>query len=91
MMHSLDESEPEQDIASDEQNSSGMSIMAAVIGSRVSGMSMQDILELTNEDVETIIAFFYKKILNSDHKPVAILDSNYDIWTLGAKGNLACQ
>ena len=46
---------------------------------------------LTNEDVETIIAFFYKKILNSDHKPVAILDSNYDIWTLGAKGNLACQ
>ena len=53
MMHSLDQSEPEQDVASDEQNTSGISIRAAVIGSRVSGMAVQDILELTNEDVET--------------------------------------
>lgn len=37
-------------------------------------------------DIEDIIAFFYKKILTSDHKPVAIIDSNYDIWTLGAVG-----
>ena len=40
---------------------------------------------LTIEEVETIISFFYKKILTSDHNPVAIMDSNYDIWTLGAK------
>jgi len=42
------------------------------------------VLNLT--DIESIIAFFYKKILSSDHKPVAIIDSNYDIWTLGAVG-----
>jgi hypothetical protein len=42
-------------------------------------------------EIEVIIAFFYKKILSSDHKPVTILDSNYDIWTLGAKGKQSCQ
>jgi hypothetical protein len=41
---------------------------------------------LTIEEIEIIIAFFYRKILTSDHRPVAILDRNYDIWTLGAKG-----
>jgi hypothetical protein len=41
---------------------------------------------LTIEEIEVIIAFFYKKILTSDHNPVAILDTNYDIWTLGAMG-----
>ena len=46
---------------------------------------------LTVEEIEMIIAFFYKKILSSDHKPVAILDSNYDIWTLGAMGDQSCQ
>jgi mRNA-degrading endonuclease HigB of HigAB toxin-antitoxin module len=40
---------------------------------------------LTLEEIDSIIAFFYRKILGSDHRPVAILDSNYDIWTLGAK------
>ena len=40
---------------------------------------------LSVEEIENIIAFFYRKILTSDHKPVTILDSNYDIWTLGAK------
>lgn len=40
---------------------------------------------LTVEDIQTIIAFFYRKILTSDHNPVAVLDSNYDIWTLGTK------
>lgn len=40
---------------------------------------------LSLEDIESIIAFFYRKILSSDHRPKAILDSNYDIWTLGAK------
>ncbi|MCZ6503978.1 MAG: glutamate mutase L [Gammaproteobacteria bacterium] len=46
---------------------------------------------LTVEEIEMIIAFFYKKILTSDHNPVTILDSNYDIWTLGAMGNQSCQ
>jgi uncharacterized protein (TIGR01319 family) len=41
---------------------------------------------LTADEIEDIISFFYKKILTSDHNPAAIIDSNYDIWTLGAKG-----
>ncbi|MFK8048323.1 MAG: glutamate mutase L [Halioglobus sp.] len=41
---------------------------------------------LDADDIENIIAFFYKKILTSDHKPAAVIDSNYDIWTLGAVG-----
>ena len=41
---------------------------------------------LTTEDIEPIVSFFYRKILTSDHKPVTILDHNYDIWTLGATG-----
>ncbi|NIB40578.1 methylaspartate mutase [Pseudomaricurvus alkylphenolicus] len=40
---------------------------------------------LTVEDIETIIVFFYRKILTSDHKPTVVLDDNYDIWTLGAR------
>ncbi|RLQ22562.1 methylaspartate mutase [Seongchinamella sediminis] len=40
---------------------------------------------LSVEEIQTIIAFFYRKILSSDHNPVAVLDSNYDIWTLGTK------
>lgn len=39
---------------------------------------------LSLEDIETIVTFFYKKILASEHKPTLILDNNYDIWTLGA-------
>lgn len=46
---------------------------------------------LDNDDIEDVVAFFYRKILNSDHKPVAVLDANYDIWTLGAKEHAACQ
>ncbi len=46
---------------------------------------------LSLEEIETIIRFFYKKILTSDHNPVAILDSHYDIWTLGAKETESCQ
>lgn len=38
---------------------------------------------LTFEEAEDIISFFYKKILTSDIYPSIILDSNYDIWTLG--------
>lgn len=39
---------------------------------------------LTRSEIEDIISFFYKKILNSAHNPTTVLDSNYDIWTLGA-------
>jgi len=42
---------------------------------------------LTIEEIEMIIAFFYKKTLTSDHNPVTVLDNNYDIWTLGAREN----
>ena len=40
---------------------------------------------LTVEDIEYIVAFFYRKILTSDHRPATVLDLNYDIWTLGVK------
>ena len=46
---------------------------------------------LTTDDIEDVVAFFYRKILNSDHKPVTVLDTNYDIWTLGAKEHASCQ
>jgi hypothetical protein len=46
---------------------------------------------LTAEEIENIISFFYKKILNSEHNPATVLDSNYDIWTLGAEGKETCQ
>ena len=46
---------------------------------------------LTSEEIENIVSFFYKKILNSEHNPVTVLDTNYDIWTLGAEGKAACQ
>lgn len=46
---------------------------------------------LTVEEIENIVSFFYKKILNSDHNPSTIMDSNYDIWTIGAKGRTSCQ
>lgn len=46
---------------------------------------------LAVEEIEDIVAFFYRKILNSDHNPVTVMDSNYDIWTLGAEGEAVCQ
>lgn len=38
---------------------------------------------LKEEEIEDIVSFFYQKILNSGHKPTIVMDSNYDIWTLG--------
>ena len=38
---------------------------------------------LKKEEIEDIVSFFYKKILNSSHKPAVVMDLNYDIWTLG--------
>lgn len=46
---------------------------------------------LNQEEVEDIVAFFYKKVLTSEHNPRSIIDNNYDIWTLGAKELEACQ
>ena len=46
---------------------------------------------LTIDEIENIISFFYKKILTSDHHPMTVLDNNYDIWTIGAKGRASCQ
>lgn len=46
---------------------------------------------LTVDEIETIITFFYRKILNSDHKPATVLDKNYAIWTLGTRGKELCQ
>ncbi len=45
---------------------------------------------LSSKDIEEVVAFFYQKILNSDHKPVTVLDTNYDIWTLGAREQATC-
>lgn len=46
---------------------------------------------LNQEEVEDIVAFFYKKVLTSEHKPRSIIDNKYDIWTLGAKELQVCQ
>lgn len=40
---------------------------------------------LKKEEIEDIVLFFYKKIMNSSHDPKIVMDSNYDIWTLGVK------
>jgi hypothetical protein len=45
---------------------------------------------LTVADIEDIVAFFYRKILTSAHKPATVLDCNYDIWTIGAKEQHSC-
>ncbi len=38
---------------------------------------------LSDEDIDKIIKFFYKKILNYIEIPNIITDRNYEIWTLG--------
>ena len=40
---------------------------------------------LTQEEVDDIVLFFYKKILQFHHAPSTLLDSNYEIWTYGIK------
>jgi hypothetical protein len=40
---------------------------------------------LTQEDVDDITLFFYKKILHFHHTPTIILDKNYEIWTYGVE------
>jgi len=43
---------------------------------------------LTQEDVDDIILFFYKKILHYNHAPTIVLDHNYEIWTYGDRDSL---
>lgn len=38
---------------------------------------------LTQDDIEKIVKFFYKKILHFDTIPAIIIDREYKIWTLG--------
>jgi len=38
---------------------------------------------LTQEEVDDIVLFFYKKILHFHHAPTILLDRNYEIWTYG--------
>ncbi|MBE0491956.1 MAG: glutamate mutase L [Sulfurospirillum sp.] len=38
---------------------------------------------LSQDEVLSIVHFFYKKVLNTNTIPTIVLDHNYDIWTLG--------
>lgn len=38
---------------------------------------------LSQEEVDDIVLFFYKKILHFHHAPTILLDRNYEIWTYG--------
>lgn len=38
---------------------------------------------LEDEEMEDIISFFYKKLLNFDTTPTLVVDKDYEIWTLG--------
>jgi len=40
---------------------------------------------LSQENVDDIILFFYRKILHFHHAPTIFLDSDYEIWTYGIK------
>ena len=40
---------------------------------------------LSQNEVDDIVLFFYKKILQFHHAPTTLLDSNYEIWTYGVE------
>ena len=40
---------------------------------------------LQEQDIQNIVEFFYKKILNSNHNPSIVMDFNYDIWTMALR------
>jgi len=40
---------------------------------------------LSDKNIDQIMGFFYKKILNYTETPNVIMDRNYEIWTLGIK------
>ena len=62
-------------------NSSYINLKLNALNSVVFTGGITKVLE--QEDIEDIVLFFYRKILNSAHQPTLVLDSNYDIWTLG--------
>jgi hypothetical protein len=41
---------------------------------------------LDDEEVESVLRFFYKKILHFHQTPDILLDRNYEIWTYGMQG-----
>lgn len=42
---------------------------------------------LSDEEIEDIVSFFYKKILNFHTYPQIVIDRDYSIWTVGMKDN----
>ncbi len=42
---------------------------------------------LTQDEVTSVVRFFYKKIQNITNIPKIVLDFNYDIWTIGIKNS----
>ena len=42
---------------------------------------------LSQDDIEDIVSFFYKKILNFKLSPKSIIDMDYSIWTIGMEQN----
>jgi hypothetical protein len=46
---------------------------------------------LTQEDIDMIVKFFYKKLFYFNHIPSIVIDKEYKIWTLGIKGSQLCQ
>ena len=42
---------------------------------------------LSFEEIEDIVSFFYKKILNFHIFPQVVIDTEYSIWTIGMKGD----
>ena len=42
---------------------------------------------LSQNDIEDIVSFFYKKILNFKTSPISIIDTDYSIWTIGMEQN----
>ena len=43
---------------------------------------------LSLDEIEGIVSFFYKKILNFHHTPTIVVDEGYEIWTIGRMADL---
>lgn len=41
---------------------------------------------LSDEEIQAIVYFFYKKIIHFHHMPAIVIDRDYTIWTLGFTG-----
>jgi hypothetical protein len=42
--------------------------------------------KLSHKDIEAVVEFFYKKILNYHTFPNITIDAEYKIWTIGSAG-----